>query len=73
MHVLYKPKAWFQVVPGLATAQTPIGSTKFDYAPPPGLTRWANAPQLPVRGRGGKAWAHLELTVAYGEIPHLLF
>ena len=50
MHVLYKPKVWFQVVPRLATAQTPIGSAKFDYAPPLGLT--GKCPTIACEGEG---------------------
>ena len=47
--------------PGLATAR-PLGSAKLAKAPPLGLTRWANASQLP----GGEgAWAQLELTDEY--------
>ena len=38
----------------------PPGNAKFANAPPLGLTRWANAPQLP----GGGGWAQLELTDA---------
>ena len=48
MHVQAKSSG---VVVGLANAR-PLSSSTFDYAPPPGLTRWANAPQLPRRGRG---------------------
>ena len=42
----------------LANARSP-GSAKFANAPPPELTRRANAPQLP-----GGAWAQVELTDA---------
>ena len=45
---------------GLANARLP-GSATFANAPPPGLTRRANAPQLPG-GEGG--WAQVELTDA---------
>ena len=45
---------------GLANARPP-GSATFANAPLPGLTRRANAPQLPGRGGG---WAQVELTDA---------
>ena len=38
----------------------PPGSAKFATAPPPGLTRQANAPQYP----GGWGWAQVEFTDA---------
>ena len=44
---------------GLANAR-PLGSAKFANAPPPGLTRRANASQLP----GGGGWTQVELTDA---------
>ena len=44
---------------GLANARS-LGSAKFANAPPPGLARRANAPQLP----GGGGWAQVELTDA---------
>ena len=46
---------------GLANARLP-GSATFANASPPGLTRRANAPQLP--GGGGGGWAQVELTDA---------
>ena len=46
---------------GLANVR-PSGSAKFANAPSPGLTRLANAPQLP--GEGGRGWAQVELTDA---------
>ena len=49
---------------GLANAQSP-GSAKFAYAPPPGLTRQLNAPQLPGKGGGGElGTGGIELTDA---------
>ena len=50
---------------GLADAQPPC-SAKFANAPPPGLTRQANAPQLSGWGvgGGGGGWAQVELTDA---------
>ena len=45
---------------GLANSR-PTGSAMFSDAPPPGLIRQANAPQLP--GGEGAGWAQLELTV----------
>ena len=42
-------------------APGPPGHAKFANAPPPGLTRQANAPQLPG---GGEGWAQVELTDA---------
>ena len=44
------------MAPGLANALLP-GSAKFTNAPPPGLTRRANAPQYP-----GGGWVQVELT-----------
>ena len=49
------------MAPGLANTRPP-GSAKFADAPPLGLTRQANAPQLPGGERAG--WAQLELTDA---------
>ena len=49
------------MAPGLANARSP-GSAKFVNAPPPGLTRRANARSSP--GGGGGGWAQVELTDA---------
>ena len=46
---------------GLANTRPP-GSAKFANAPPSGLTRRADAPQLPGGGGGGRA--QVELTDA---------
>ena len=48
---------------GLANARPP-GSATFANAPLPGLTRRANAPQLPWGGD----WAQVELTYALGSV-----
>ena len=50
------PRSW--QMPG------PLSSAKFANAPPPGLTRRANAPQWPGGGGGGAVPAQLELTDA---------
>ena len=41
--------------PGVGKCSTP-GRAKFANAPPPGLTRHANAPQLPGGGGDGHSW-----------------
>ena len=51
---------------GLANPRPP-GSATFVNAPPPGLTRRANALQLPGGGGGG-GWAQVELTDALGRL-----
>ena len=48
----------FGITPGLGNTRPP-GRAKFANAPPPGLTRRANASQEPG---GGGGWAQLELT-----------
>ena len=50
---------------GLANARPP-GSATFANAPPLGLTRGANALQLP--GGVGGGWAQVELTDALGRL-----
>ena len=47
------------MAPGLANSRPP-GSAKFADAPPPGLTRQGNAPQLPGGEGGGLGVAGID-------------